>query len=471
VTFPEVSSTSAPDQSGQPIDPTVSQTGSGPVMPALSFDQPKGRRGRRIAEAGRRNQRSMLMIGAPAAVAVLAVLVLMMTGHLWNPITALTGSSDKPDPAGVIGDPAATSPGPNPVIGTAASDGFDIATVGPGQYVDCTAGDDGNDGSGAHPWRSLAPLQRAGLLAGKTTYLKSGCSFSGQVTLNATGTGPQAVATLASIGSGDLPVVQAPDIDRRHGALVIASPYITVRGIHVSHAAGPGIEVTAPHATVDSVEIDDVGFGMTIKGAFTLVSNSKIHDLHMYNNTQGGNDDSGAIGFDIEADDVTVTHTSCLHCRAESYDYGHDGGFADIFDAGDRVKLIANTGDDIDGFLELGSAHGGSANDVLVQGNSITHSYGGFVVHDGDTFGITVNNLQIIGNTIINVDQGKEMFYGNLKAIVLKDNTLVTAGTMSRNSGTPSQHTGNRYFINAAGRIGWTVTSSEKVAPVSAYKG
>ena len=266
-------------------------------------------------------------------------------------------------------------------------------------------------------------------------------------------------------------MIQAPDIDRRHGALIIASPYVTVRGLHVGHAAGPGIEVTAPHTTVDGVEVDDVGFGMSIHGAFTLVSNSRIHDLHMYNNTQGGNDDSGAIGFDIEADDVTITHTSCTHCRAESYDYGHDGGFADIFDAGNRVKLISNTGDDIDGFLELGSAHGGSANDVLVQGNYITHSYGGFVVHSGDTFGISVTNLQIVGNTIINVDPGKEMFYGNLGAIVLKDNSLVSAGAVSHGSGAPGQHSGNRYFVSNPGRIGWSVNSSEKVAAVSAYQG
>ena len=483
MTFPEVSS-SAPDSSHDdgPTDVPdgtgsvrLSDTGSVPALPALTFDQPRNRRGRRLAESGRRNQRTMLWIGGPAAAAVLALLVLMMTGHLWNPVTALrslaSGSSAATGPA-VIGDATASSPGPDPVIGSAASEaGFDPSTLGPGQYIDCTGGDDGGDGSGAHPWRSLAPLQDHGLTGGKTTYIKRGCSFSGQVTLHATGTGPGAVATLASLGNGDLPVIQAPDIDRRHGALIIASPYVTVRGIHVSHAAGPGIEVTAPNATVDSVEIDDVGFGMTIKGAFTTVSNSRIHDLHMYNNTQGGNDDSGAIGFDIEADDVTVTHTSCIHCRAESYDYGHDGGFADIFDAGNRVKLISNTGDDIDGFLELGSAHGGSANDVLVQGNYITHSYGGFVVHSGDTFSIDVNNLQIVGNTIINVDAEKEMFYGNLSSIVLRDNSLVSSGAISHNSGTPRQHTGNKYYVGSAGRIGWSTTSTEKVAALNAYKG
>jgi hypothetical protein len=472
---------SAPDQSDQPTIPTsavtdptsVPSTGSLPTLPALSFDQPKNRRGRRSAETRQQGQRRLLMIGAPVAAAALALLVLVMTGHLWNPVAALTSpGSAAADPAGVIGAATATSPGPDPVIGAAASDaGLDPATLGPGQYIDCTTGDDGSDGSGTHPWRSLAPLQRNGLVGGTTTYIKSGCSFSGQVTLSAHGTGPGAVATLASLGTGEAPVIQAPDIDRRHGALIIASPYITVVGLHVSHAAGPGIEVTAPHTTVDAVEIDDVGFGMTIRGAFTLVSNSRIHDLHMYNNTQGGNDDSGAIGFDIEADDVTVTHTSCIHCRAESYDYGHDGGFADIFDAGNRVKLISNTGDDIDGFLELGSAHGGSANDVLVKDNVITHSYGGFVVHSGDTFGITVNNLQIVGNTIINVDPGKEMFYGNLGAIVLKDNSLVSAGAISHGSGTPAQHSGNRYYVSNPGRIGWSVNSSEKVAALSAYKG
>ena len=137
---------------------------------------------------------------------------------------------------------------------------------------------------------------------------------------------------------------------------------------------------------------------MTVTGAV-------IHDLHMYNNTPGGDDDSGAVGFDVEADDATIAFTSCTHCRAPSYDYGHDGGFVDIWRHGNRLQLVDNTGSDIQGFLEIGGLGGtDSAYDVIATGNVITDTHTGVWVHGDGTFAIATGNITLDGNTFTTTD-------------------------------------------------------------------
>jgi hypothetical protein len=296
---------------------------------------------------------------------------------------------------------------------------FDPATAPAGRYVDCTAGDDAAAGTARQPWRSLNPLSRP-VPAGTAVHLKRGCSWDGGLTLAASGSG---AATLGAYASGKAPVISGTGLSRGRGVLQLVSPRTTVTGIHLTHAPGFGVNVTGDHATLEGVEIDDVGVGMQISAPFATVTGSAIHDLHMYNNTPGGDDDSGAIGFGVSADDVTIATTSCTNCRAPSYDYGYDGGFVDIWRQGNRLKLVDNVATNVQGFLEVGGMGGNdSAYDIVVTGNKVTRTYGGIWVHGDGTFSIRTGNIKVSGNTFVLAD-GTPVFGGTTSALVLGSNT------------------------------------------------
>jgi hypothetical protein len=303
--------------------------------------------------------------------------------------------------------------------GAVVEEPFDPASAPAGRYVDCTAGDDAAKGTARQPWRSLRPLSRP-VPSGTTVYLRRGCSWDGGLTLATEGSGG---AALRAYASGKAPVVSGTGLGKGQGALHLASPKITVAGIHVSDAPGFGVNITGDHALLERVEIDDVGIGVQVGAPFATFTGGAVHDLHMYTNTPGGDDDSGAVGFDVSADDVTISNTSCTNCRAPSYDYGHDGGFVDIWKQGNRLKLVDNVATNVQGFLEVGGQGGNdSAYDVVVTGNKVTKTYGGIWVHGDGTFSIRTGNIKVSGNTFVLAD-GTPVFGGTTSALVLGGNT------------------------------------------------
>ena len=324
-----------------------------------------------------------------------------------------------------VGTASLTTAGTTTVPGATIVAGFDPAAAPQGSYVDCQAGNDGNDGTASRPWRSLQRVQQGGL-TGSALFLRRGCSWSGGLRVSTGG-----ALTIAGYDTGTQPVITAEGLDRNRGVLEINSSSITIRDLHLAHAAGMGAIISADHATLDTVEIEDVGIGVRITAPFATVTNAAIHDLHMFNNTPGGDDDSGAVGFDIEADDVTVSQTSCTHCRAPSYDYGFDGGFADIFNHGNRLKLINNTANDVQGFLEIGGVVANiSAYDVVVRGNQVTDTHGAIWVHGNGTFAIATGNITVDGNTFASTDP-QVLLGGNLSSLVLGSNVFTTVGRVS----------------------------------------
>jgi len=303
--------------------------------------------------------------------------------------------------------------------GEVVDEPFDPATAAAGLYIDCNAGSDSAAGTAQHPWRTLQPLSRP-VSGGTAIHLRRGCSWDGGLTLSADGSGG---ATLGAYASGKAPVISGTGLSRGRGALQLASPKLTVTGIHVSHAPGFGVNITGDHALLQRVEIDDVGIGVQVSAPFATFTGGAIHDLHMYTNTPGGDDDSGAVGFDVSADDVTISSTSCTNCRAPSYDYGYDGGFVDIWKQGNRLKLLNNVATNVQGFLEVGGQGGNdSAYDVVVTGNRVTRTYGGIWVHGDGSFSIRVGNIRVSGNTFVLAD-GTPAFGGTTSALVLGNNT------------------------------------------------
>jgi hypothetical protein len=344
---------------------------------------------------------------------------------------------------------------PPPTPAVVVTTPFDPTTAPAGYYVDCTAGDDAGPGTATAPWRTLAAFSRP-VVAGTAIFLRRGCQWDGGLTVTTvpspTATSPAVTSPavgasagaspvptvpetlVAAYGPGVTPVLSAVGLSRANAILEVAGSAVTVRGLHVAHAAGFGVNVTGANALLDGIEVDDVGIGIRIQAPFATVTGGVIHDLHMYNNTPGGDDDSGAVGFDVEADDATIAYTSSTHCRAPSYDYGYDGGFVDIWRHGNRLQLVNNTGTDIQGFLEIGGLGGtDSAFDVIATGNVITDTHTGVWVHGDGTFAIATGNIVLDGNTFTTTDT-EPLIGGTRSSLVLRNNTFTTPGGTSSGS-------------------------------------
>lgn len=323
-----------------------------------------------------------------------------------------------------------TTPSRSPSSASSSSDGStSVATTGrPATYfIDCAAAG-GGTGTWERPWTSPAELREVFLEPGSTVSFKRGCSWEGQVWITGRGTAAQPI-TVSAHGDGTAPRLRDSDAAGNDAVVTVAAPYTVLSNLHVSGGTSHGVHLQGAHGLVKDVEIERTGFGVRFTGQGSTASNVTVHDLRMFRNTEGGDDDAGAVGFVVEADDVTVERSSCTNCRAESHDYGHDGGFIEIWQRGDRLKILNNRGTNTQGFLEAGAQDGtGSATDVVIRGNVMTECHGGAVnLHTGDKFAITARNVLLERNTF-DVTAGGTMFSGNTDALILRNNTLRIGG-------------------------------------------
>ncbi len=302
------------------------------------------------------------------------------------------------------------------------------ATGGPATYfIDCAASEQGT-GTWERPWKSAAKLKDVTLEPGSKVSFKRGCSWEGQVRINGRGTAQQPIAVSAH-GAGEAPRLRDTDAEGNEAVLTVAAPYTVVSNLHVSGGASHGIHVQGEGGVIRDVEIEQTAFGVRFTGKGSTASNVTVHDLRMFRNTPGGDDDAGAVGFGVEAADVSVDRSSCTNCRAKSHDYGYDGGFIEIWQHGDRLKILNNRGTNTQGFLEAGAQDGGgSAVDVVIRGNVMRACHGGAVnLHTGDKFAIKARNVLVERNTF-EVPAGGTMFSGNTDALVLRNNALRLGG-------------------------------------------
>lgn len=280
----------------------------------------------------------------------------------------------------------------------------DGRTQRPAFFVDCRSGDDAASGTRASPWRTPAALSRRPLPARAVVFLQRGCAWDGQVTLAG-----EEIA-LAAYGEGEPPTISARDADREAGAVVVESPGGLVTGIRVRDTAGAGIKLAAQGATAYDLEVTDVAFGVRFTAPHTVADQVRAHDLHLFTSTptsQNADDDSGAVGFNVESTDVTVQNCACFDCRAPSADYGHDGGFVEIWREGDRLRVLNNIGDNVEGFLEIGGIKGsGDAVDgVLLQGNKVARVHARAVnINLGGQYDIPVRGMVLRDNVMQVVD-------------------------------------------------------------------
>lgn len=115
-------------------------------------------------------------------------------------------------------------------------------------YIDSKSGKDTNEGtSESKPLKSLYAASQKTYAPGSKILLKSGCSFSGSLSVKGSGTAIKPI-TVSSYGSGAKPVINA----RGGSAVSISGDYITVTGLKITNKTGKrgvDVSVSKPGAT------------------------------------------------------------------------------------------------------------------------------------------------------------------------------------------------------------------------------
>ncbi len=291
-----------------------------------------------------------------------------------------------------------------PAIADERAVGSDQVSARPSFFVDCEGGDDAAAGEAAAPWRTPAAMSGRRLPARAVVFLKRGCTWDGHVLI----VGDE--VAVAPYGEGAAPTITAGNAPREEGAVILASPRGLITGVRVRGTAGAGITLAAEGAVASDLLVEDVAFGVKFTAPHTLADRVTARNLHLYASTpktQKADDDAGAVGFNVETTDVTVQNSSCLNCRAPSDDYGHDGGFLEIWREGDRLRAFNNVGDNVDGFLEIGGVKGSgdAVQDVLLHGNTVSQVHArALYINQGGPYDIPVTGLVMRDNVMQVVD-------------------------------------------------------------------
>jgi hypothetical protein len=279
------------------------------------------------------------------------------------------------------------------------------------------------------------------------------------LTVKGTGTATAGI-TVTAYGTGAVPSI-ADTSTSDAGAVDLSGPYITLKNVAITAAPQYGVRANAVHDSIVDVDISNVGNGLVARAAYMVADRVSVHDLHMIVNTPGGDDDYGAVGFDIHSTNATVENSSCTNCIAPSYDYGQDGGFVEIYNSGDNLYVYNNVATNTDGFMEAGaSSSTATADNVTILGNTMTNVRCAFYIHSGttDAFAISTKNLLIAANTITN-SSTNSILGGYLGSIDFENNVVTNNGHIA--GSTPFKHTGNHYKVGNGAAVGFPLDPSE----------
>lgn len=338
-------------------------------------------------------------------------------------------------------------------------------------YVDSINGSDANPGTSLHrPWRTLAPVHAMDFSPGSVVYFKRGSSWTGGLVIDDSGEqGRPIIFTV--YGTGARPVFRNPgDPDNRTRGVIIKADWVVLEGILVQDAYRDGVRIwyDANYNIVRDVEITDVGTGITIGGRHNLVTQNYIHDLHMINNTPGGDDDYGAEGIKVYWTYNEISYNRLDRCIGPSYDYGTDGGGFGLYGPVDGSYIHHNYVSRSDGFLEV--AMGSASNTVVAYNVSVDNTKFSLLSLSG-RWASTVQNFRVENNTIVEVSNDRQewavfAFVGDpdKDTFLLRNNILYVDEfyVVSNKSGFTHDH--NLYYLTGGTELGFPLGQGEKKA-------
>ncbi|WP_336205155.1 hypothetical protein [Nonomuraea sp. LPB2021202275-12-8] len=257
------------------------------------------------------------------------------------------------------------------------------AQAGTTYYVDSKAGDDAAEGTSAtKPWKSLDAVNAADIKPGDAVSFKRGSSFTGSLTLSASGTAAKPIV-IQAYGKGPHAKISGRD----SGCVVVNGNHWRISGLRASNCQWSGFELAGDNNVLSDVQADHNISGVTVTptGSRNTIKGSTLADNNrMSVNDAGGDNDSGAFGILLNGDDNLVTRNTITGSHAKSSDYGIDGAAIEIF-SGNRNRVTHNKSHNNNTFSELGAKKGDTATGNLFAFNVVTSSLkiGSFLVTRG----------------------------------------------------------------------------------------
>jgi hypothetical protein len=328
-------------------------------------------------------------------------------------------------------------------------------------HVNCKTGNDRNKGTLTQPLRTVRAATSRALHPGAVIGLARGCTWRTTVQLRGDGTAAEPIR-LTAYGAGAMPVIDGGSAGSA-SVVRLAGRHQVVENLRVRNAATYGVEIQGASSRVRSTIVDNAGIGVLLKARGAAAERVTVRHPHMVRNTPGGNDDFGAVGFQVQASNVVISHSSCTDCRAPSHDYGHDGGFVEVWNYADNLDVHDNTSSNTEGILEIGGDRSDSSvRGIKVRNNSFRDSHGGVVLHTDGAFAIADAQIAITGNTITSTgSQDPPILSGDVSNVVFERNTVSTASVVSNSA--PARHRCNSITLRGHAQLGYPRHSTERV--------
>ena len=274
-------------------------------------------------------------------------------------------------------------------------------------YIDSVSGSDTNLGTSTqNPWKTLTRIQSQTLIPGDIVNLKNGSNWNQTLTINNSGNPDQPI-TFTTYGSGPKPVIRnSSNADTWARTLLIYADWIIIDGLIISDTSESAIYIdkTSDHNIIRNCEIKNAGIGIAVYGQYNLVTNNNVHDLHMIVNTQGGDDDYGAVGIWLFNSNNEVSYNTIKNCQGPSYDYNNDGGAIEFYGSVNNSYVHHNWAQNNEGFLEIGGSDstGRDSKDNLVTYNVLTDNKRALHFNLGTyQYAVNVSNFRFENNTIV----------------------------------------------------------------------
>jgi hypothetical protein len=324
------------------------------------------------------------------------------------------------------------------------------ARAGTTYYVDSRAGDDAADGTSPdRAWKSLDAVNAADLKPGDTVAFKRGSTFTGPLTLSASGTA-RAPITVKTYGKGALPRISG----REASCVVVSGNHWRISGLRASNCLWAGFEIKGDNNVLSGIHADRNVAGLTVTptGSRNTIKNSTFtKNNRMSVNDRGGDNDSGAFGILLNGDDNLVTGNTISGSHAKSYDYGVDGAAIEIF-GGNRNRVTHNLARDNNTFSELGAKKGDTATGNLFAFNVVisTLRTGSFLVTRGPRHIVgPVKGTTVVHNSVYMPARhtiGWSCHDGCSPSILkLRNNVIVVGGTAGYEDGKGADEAGSVY--------------------------
>jgi hypothetical protein len=282
-------------------------------------------------------------------------------------------------------------------------------------FVDSVNGNDANSGTAPNSaWRSLNNINGRSFGPGDVINLARGSRWTGAgdnsaaLTINGGGAAGQYIV-VQPYGAGPSPILANP-AGGDSVAIRIQAPWVLLQELVVRDARLAGVYLAggADHAIIRRMGATHVGTLAQVESQYNLITGNNVHDLSMVVNDGDANNDYGATGVLLHASNNEVSYNRFVNCKAQSIDYGWDGGGVELFGTVDNTTIHHNYVNNAVGFIEVG---GGTARNVTIAYNVIVNSGSVMGLHTGSNFGSQIDNLGFYNNTVVDLTQGYGLFY------------------------------------------------------------